>query len=65
MNMPIPGFIILNHYKLFATYARDLIESDLKPKEEAYISLISNKVIKNNGSVLITKLEIYMFRDPI
>ena len=51
------GIYYFKSYKLFATYARDLIESDLKPKEEAYISLISNKVIKNNGSVLITKVK--------
>ena len=51
------GIYYFKSYELFKMYAQDLIENTLKPKEEAYISLISNKIVKEKGKVLITKVK--------
>jgi len=50
------GIYYFKSYDLFTKYAKDLIENDLKSNEEAYVSLIANKIVKNKGSVLITKV---------
>ena len=51
------GIYYFKSYDLFVRYALDLIKNDLKPEEEAYISLISNKIVQNKGTVLITKVK--------
>ena len=50
------GIYYFNTYNLFVNSAKDFIKKNLKPSEEAYISLISKKIIENKGSVLITKV---------
>lgn len=50
------GIYYFKSYDLFTKYAEDLIENNLKPNDEAYISLIANKILENKGSVLITKV---------
>ncbi len=51
------GIYFFKSYDLFAKYAKDLIENDLKSEDEAYISLIANKIVNDKGNVLITKVE--------
>ena len=51
------GIYYFKSYHLFSKHAKDLIKNDLKSDEEAYISLISNKIVHDKGTVLITKVK--------
>lgn len=50
------GIYYFKSFEIFSKYAKELIKNDLKSNEEAYISLISNKIVSDNRKVLITKV---------
>ena len=50
------GIYYFKSFELFQMHANHLIEFDLKSNQEAYVSLIANKIVKSRGKVLITKI---------
>jgi NDP-sugar pyrophosphorylase family protein len=54
------GIYYFKSYDLFKKYAENLIENDLNPNEEAFVSLIANKIVENKGLVLITEVNKYI-----
>ena len=51
------GIYYFKTFEYFKTYAKKLLESKDNPLPEAYVSLISNKIVHDGGNVIATQVE--------